>query len=267
MDAQEYLDRCGVTAYMKDVVTLLLENRPAHPIAFISRYFKTVTQGSSPLLRAYRYIQLAPPTQTTAFVDNLVAAYVALDSRRGTSHVTGAELVRLLRLLAGHCPVDISAPLLQQLGRAESDPISFGEFSALVRASLQYEAFFSRASTLFSSCDPHGTGHVPRSILQLVLRQLGTDTDAAGVAAALTRERARDAKGDDGGVQASTAVADLPPVAARAELHRLQREIQNEVARLGTEHSACSPSRDGGEAGSIGYNEFVKLLLQASAAR
>ena len=36
MDAEEYLDRYGVTAYMKDVVTLLLENRPASPIAFIA---------------------------------------------------------------------------------------------------------------------------------------------------------------------------------------------------------------------------------------
>lgn len=93
---EEYLDRHGVTAYMKDVVTLLLENRPASPIAFISKYFRTVTQGSSPLLRAYRYIQLAGP-QHSSFVDNLVAAYVALDCRRGTNGVTGAELLRLLR--------------------------------------------------------------------------------------------------------------------------------------------------------------------------
>ena len=53
MDAEEYLDRYGVTAYMKDVVTLLLENRPPEPIDFIADYFRTVIQGSSPLLRAY----------------------------------------------------------------------------------------------------------------------------------------------------------------------------------------------------------------------
>ena len=111
LDAEEYLDRYGVTAYMKDVVTLLLENRPASPIAFISKYFRTVTQGSSPLLRAYRYIRLAHPTQD-AFIDNLVAAYAALDARRGVSGVTGAELLRLLRLLCGDCPIDVSRSVL-----------------------------------------------------------------------------------------------------------------------------------------------------------
>ena len=71
--AEEYLDRYGVTAYMKDAITLLLENRPSSPIAFISKYFRSVTQGSSPLLRAYRYIQLAPPDRSS-FVDNLMAS-------------------------------------------------------------------------------------------------------------------------------------------------------------------------------------------------
>ena len=35
LDAEEYLDRCGVTAYMKDCVTLLLENRPDEPLSFM----------------------------------------------------------------------------------------------------------------------------------------------------------------------------------------------------------------------------------------
>lgn len=33
---EEYLERAGVTAYLKDVTTLLLENRPADPIHFIA---------------------------------------------------------------------------------------------------------------------------------------------------------------------------------------------------------------------------------------
>ena len=51
LDAEEYLDRCGVTAYMKDCVTLLLENRPDEPLTFMGDYFRTVTQPSSPLLQ------------------------------------------------------------------------------------------------------------------------------------------------------------------------------------------------------------------------
>ena len=63
VDHAEYLDRHGVTAYMKDVVSLLLENRPASPLAFIQKYFLTVTQGTSPLLRA------VPAPVCDAFVD------------------------------------------------------------------------------------------------------------------------------------------------------------------------------------------------------
>ena len=98
LDAEEYLDRCGGTAYMKDCVTLLLENRPDEPLTFMGDYFRTVTQPSSPLLRAYRYIRLTP-LDRPAFPDNLVAAYAALDSQRGTNGVTGAELQRLLAVV------------------------------------------------------------------------------------------------------------------------------------------------------------------------
>lgn len=31
---EEYLDRYGVTTYLKDLVTLLLENRPDAPLEF-----------------------------------------------------------------------------------------------------------------------------------------------------------------------------------------------------------------------------------------
>ena len=68
---------------------------PWWAVSHTGDYFRTVTQPSSPLLRAYRYIRLAP-LERPAFPDNLVAAYAALDSQRGTNGVTGAELQRLL---------------------------------------------------------------------------------------------------------------------------------------------------------------------------
>ena len=110
VDAEEYLDRCGVTAYMKDCVTLLLENRPDEPLTFMSDYFRTVTQPSSPLLRAYRYIRLTGPEQEDAFRDNLVAAFTSLDSRPGG--MAGSDLVKLLRLLGAECSLDISRSTL-----------------------------------------------------------------------------------------------------------------------------------------------------------
>ena len=154
LDAEEYLDRCGVTAYMKDCVTLLLENRPDEPLTFMGDYFRTVTQPSSPLLRAYRYIRLAP-IDRPSFPDNLVAAYAALDSQRGTNGVTGAELQRLLavlrtdstpspnlspspnpslglspdpefnQIICADFPVDVSHSLLATVGKRDVDLITF----------------------------------------------------------------------------------------------------------------------------------------------
>ena len=78
---------------MKDVVTLLLENRPSSPIAFMAKYFRTVTQGSSPLLRAYRYIRLASPSQD-AFVDVATAL----------EHAGGGDQVWVARGVYGVAP-------------------------------------------------------------------------------------------------------------------------------------------------------------------
>eukprot|EP00965_Chrysotila_dentata_P129810 4290991-Pleurochrysis_carterae.AAC.2 len=129
MDGEEYLDRYGVTAYMKDMVTLLLENRPEKPIEFIAEYFRTVIHGSSPLLRAYRYVRLSRLDQD-AFEDNLVAAYGALDARRGV--VVAAELQRILRLICSDCPVQLSRSILLLIDKHDLDPITFKEFSVAV---------------------------------------------------------------------------------------------------------------------------------------
>lgn len=250
--AEEYLDRFGITAYMKDVTTLLLENRPPQPLAFIAKYFRTVTQGSSPLLRAYRYIQLASPHQS-AFLDNLVSAYVALDARRGVSGVTGAELLRLLRLVCADCPIDVSRSLMLLLDRTESEHVSFDEFAAAVRAGIYYDDFFTRACNLFAACDPHGTGRVPKSLMLLAARHVGSDVDAAGIATAHKHERPREITelASSAGAAASAASAPPPPIAARAELHRLEREVQWEVARLATANKAdLNGSGAGGESGS-----------------
>jgi hypothetical protein len=278
LDAEEYLDRYGVTAYMKDVVTLLLENRPAAPIAFIARYFRTVTQGSSPLLRAYRYIQLAPPSQT-AFVDNLVAAYVALDMRRGASYVSGTEVLRLLRLLCADCPVDISSSLLRLVGCSESEPVSFESFSAAVRAGLHLEDLFQRASALFAACDPHGTGRVPRSVLELALRHIGVDAYAADVALAYQQERLSrmsEAVGPATTTNLPTphtaALAPSAPAAppvARTKLRRLQREVEWEVARLETRRitggaGAADDTHTPSASSMVNLEDFVRALLDAA---
>ena len=246
MDHAEYLDRHGVTAYMKDVVTLLLENRPASPIAFVAKYFATVTQGTSPLLRAYRYIQLTPFNHS-AFVDNLVAAYATLDARRGASYVTGEDLLRLLRLLCSDCPLEVSTSLLHLLDCNESEPVSFDEFAAAVRAGLLYARLLLCVRVLFNSCDPQATGGVPQSAAQLALHQLRCDSIDAHMLAAIRREQNQvvakqaNAPAHDASVRpppsGTTAAAATPPraaqvAAARSALHRLHRDVQCAVGHL-----------------------------------
>ena len=87
---EEYLERHGVTPYLKDMMTLLLENRPENPVEFMREYFGNVVHGSTPLIRAYRYVRLGRTTQP-AFMDNLVAAYTSLQCRRGAVGVLGSD--------------------------------------------------------------------------------------------------------------------------------------------------------------------------------
>lgn len=79
LPAEEYLEQSKVTPYLKDAITLLLENRPPNPIAFLSDYFQNVTQGSSRIVRSYRYIRLTKRSRQ-AFLDNLVSAYNSIES-------------------------------------------------------------------------------------------------------------------------------------------------------------------------------------------
>ena len=180
MDAEEYLDRYGVTAYMKDVVTLLLENRPPEPIDFIADYFRTVIQGSSPLLRAYRYVRLAQPHQK-AFTDNLVAAYCTLDAACTRTGVSGVELQRLLELVSSDGHLDISRALLVLLGKRDADAVDFGAFAAAVQSCLLYHELFAEAERMFAACDVHGTGRVRRSVLAVVQEHLAQQSAEAAL--------------------------------------------------------------------------------------
>ena len=222
MDAEEYLDRYGVTAYMKDVVTLLLENRPPEPIDFIADYFRTVIQGSSPLLRAYRYVRLAQPHQK-AFTDNLVAAYCTLDAACTRTGVSGVELQRLLELVSSDGHLDISRALLVLLGKRDADAVDFGAFAAAVRAAALPRAL-RRGRAHVRRGDVHGTGRVRRSAI-------GKNTSADA-----HRATARFASGE------------IAPGIAGRPLWRSAGEYASRRGAIPTSRR-CAPPRDGDGAG------------------
>jgi len=75
-------DRSSLTVYLKDVLTLVLENRPADPVAFIADYLWRVLGGACQVSRAYQYVTLSP-RHRQAFMDNAVVAFSVLDDAGG----------------------------------------------------------------------------------------------------------------------------------------------------------------------------------------
>jgi len=240
MDAEEYLDRCGVTVYMKDMMTLLLENRPDKPIEFMAEYFRTVIQGNSPLLRAYRYVRLARPGQE-AFADNLVAAYGALDARRGA--VLASDLHRLLRLISNDYPVNISRSILLLLDKRESDSVTYVEFSIAVRACLQYDEFFQRAEALLSTSlleSPGVTTGLPsRRLLDLMQEQIANGPPSPH--SALARP----------------ASPPTHPMAAHPDGEAQRAAVQQELSRRAPTNGAPPPE-------AVTPREYYLALLRAS---
>jgi len=275
MDAEEYLDRYGVTAYMKDVVTLLLENRPPEPIDFIADYFRTVIQGSSPLLRAYRYVRLAQPHQK-AFTDNLVAAYCTLDAACTRTGVSGVELQRLLELVSSDGHLDISRALLVLLGKRDADAVDFGAFAAAVQSCLLYHELFAEAERMFAACDVHGTGRVRRSVLAVVQEHLAQQSAADA-------ERALQGGGDAGGgggggdrgrSSPTTGIGRPAQVAVEAEELRkldgaeaacLRRQLQCEVADLRAALRAAAPPPTSDDEGYT-LHAFLVAVFAATIA-
>jgi hypothetical protein len=92
---EDYLDKTGVTTILKDMMTLLLENRPDDPIRFIADYLKHVPNTS--IMKSYRTITLNR-SQEKSFMDNLVSAYITLENRRPEG-IRGYEFIRLIKML------------------------------------------------------------------------------------------------------------------------------------------------------------------------
>eukprot|EP00744_Colponema_vietnamica_P027970 GILI01042248.1.p1 GENE.GILI01042248.1~~GILI01042248.1.p1 ORF type:complete len:248 (-),score=39.55 GILI01042248.1:77-820(-) len=170
----EYLDRTNVTAFLKDAVTLLLENRPENPIKFLADYFQAVVSGSTPIQRSYRYLRLSPHDRQI-FMDNLFNAYLTLDTtRRSAATASGTaatgpanaasksiwtcdDFSKLLALVCADFPPEVAETVLKVLNKEPADLITFEEFAGGVKACMIYEDFFLDAETIFNQLnEKHG---------------------------------------------------------------------------------------------------------------
>eukprot|EP00947_MAST-08B_sp_MAST-8B-sp1_P005708 g5708.t1 len=127
---EDYLDRYGVTAHLKDLVTLLLENRPDSPLEFATDYFRNVVHGSTAVVRAYRHVRLAHH-KSPAFNDNLAAAYGFLegDGSQVSLGLGGSSFMKLVGMLCHDFPDELSGPVQRHLARRPDDIVGFPEFA------------------------------------------------------------------------------------------------------------------------------------------
>ena len=175
--AQDYLalqqkfEMLGLTAYMKDVVALLLENRPEDPVAFVAEYFATASRGAPPLARSYEWIRYSDRSRE-AFMDNLVTAYNALNSSTGGPGLTGKQYNKLLRQVCTDFPVDVVHSVMTLLGKGANDMVDFPAFCAGINACLMYEEFFEYAEWLFKGCDQVSTGSISRDSFLSILQKI-----------------------------------------------------------------------------------------------
>lgn len=162
-------DASGLTVYLKDVVTLCLENRPSDPVAFIAEYLRRVTHRTTPVSRACQYLRLAPHHRR-AFMDNAAVAHAGLcagSNKTQTPGVRPEDHLLVLRETCARLPRRVvetaaRAALSRRFrdetvvgagtgGASRSDGLDFFEFAGSVRACLAFEELLGELEETLSS--------------------------------------------------------------------------------------------------------------------
>eukprot|EP00818_Percolomonas_sp_WS_P003974 CAMPEP_0117439846 /NCGR_PEP_ID=MMETSP0759-20121206/2772_1 /TAXON_ID=63605 /ORGANISM="Percolomonas cosmopolitus, Strain WS" /LENGTH=251 /DNA_ID=CAMNT_0005231567 /DNA_START=184 /DNA_END=940 /DNA_ORIENTATION=+ len=203
---------------MKDVVTLLLENRPEDCLQFMANYFSNVVHGSSYMIRSYRYIKLTERNRE-AFFDNLVvffeqfasqflfAEQLENDSNSSTSGgganggtsastttttsglvhgmgITTNEMSKLIKQVCQDFPQDLFQKVVRVLTQNSSaiHAVSFPEFAAAINACLLYEEFIRHAEQWFQSLDRNKSGRIHHSLFKehFLAPHMNTTTSVEG---------------------------------------------------------------------------------------
>jgi len=157
-------DASGLTVYLKDVVTLCLENRPSDPVAFIAEYLRRVTHRTTPVSRACQYLRLAPHHRR-AFMDNAAVAHAGLCA--GSNKTQTPPLVRpedhllVLRETCARLPRRVvetaaRAALSRRFRDETVVGLDFFEFAGSVRACLAFEELLGELEETLSSIELRG---------------------------------------------------------------------------------------------------------------
>jgi hypothetical protein len=212
-------DRSNLTVYLKDVVTLVLENRPEDPVAFVADYLRRVLSGASPLSRAYQYLTLSPHHRQ-AFVDNATVAFSVLDA--GPRGLTGADHAHLLRALLADAPPNVARAAADALAPRPDASVDFFEFLASARACFALrellveldDAFRTASPAEAADCEPDAdaavtppsTRRLSRDILRRLLVADGEHTSPGRISRAAAME-AIETLPEEGGTRDEVATA------------------------------------------------------------
>lgn len=95
-------------------------------------------------------------------MDNLCAAYMAIDSKRGNndSGLSGSEYMRLINMLCLDFPSEIIDEVMAVYAKRENDIIPFEDFAAGIQSVIMYDEFFEEVERLFNHLDIHCKGRV-----------------------------------------------------------------------------------------------------------
>eukprot|EP00300_Choanocystis_sp_HF-7_P038812 c56189_g1_i1.p1 GENE.c56189_g1_i1~~c56189_g1_i1.p1 ORF type:complete len:254 (+),score=48.98 c56189_g1_i1:40-801(+) len=175
----DYLKRCPepLESAIAELLVLLLNNRPAKPLALMAAFFEHKRRHPDVEYTAYQYIA-SSPRHRQIFVANLAVLYdtvIEHDSESGSADndgMTGRDLVTLVQTLCRDFPAPLLERIVAVLGHRLDDAILFTEFLPALNAALLHETLLEAASAVFAALDTGGTGTVPRRYLEALQAEL-----------------------------------------------------------------------------------------------
>ncbi|XP_028393462.1 tubulin polyglutamylase complex subunit 1-like isoform X2 [Dendronephthya gigantea] len=172
----DFLARVGVTRQMQEVLSIILENRPDDPVAYIAEYFSNVAEHVSSVTQAYQYLCLSHHTKPS-YENNLLKAYTVLNRQKcgqGLKGLIGKSYNELLAVLCRDISSNESDTLLQLLQKRTHELVRFNDFSSGVTCCFLLKDFISEAKSLFQELDLSGKGHADYTLCITMLSQLTT---------------------------------------------------------------------------------------------
>ncbi|KAH7820824.1 putative tubulin polyglutamylase complex subunit 1 [Monocercomonoides exilis] len=171
LSSKDYFEYFGIGSYLKDSLSLFLEINPSSKYKFFSDYFSRVQQGTSALIRAARFILIAP-MQSETFMENVTSAYSTLG---GPNKLTGKTFSALIqKLFEDQKPqlLSFSTTFTSQWVK-RSDlmpvPISFQEFVAGVVQTLSFFDVVDEAINEAKKCEGCDGNLIPETVANKVI--------------------------------------------------------------------------------------------------